>query len=346
MSIINGLIISALFFIAGIFFTDDIVRMLGATDKTFEYASSYVRVILTLSPLLIMNNILVNFIRNDGKPNLAMIAMTIGTLMNTVLDYILIYIFNLEMVGAALATACSPIISLCIISTHFIKKENSFKLEKFKYSFYRLKKSIECGAASFVNELSGGIVIFLFNLTILKLGGDMGVAAYGIISNIAIICVYMINGLAQGMQPIISENFGADKRERVKNILYLGIATAMVIGILFFIAGMILPEQITNIFNKEGSKELIDITVRGIRIYFIAFIFVGINIVSIVFYQSTMQSKKSFLLSNLRGWGLIILLLPVLAGTLGITGVWFVIPLTEIIIAITCIVLTMRYIKT
>ena len=155
----------------------------------------------------------------------------------------------------------------------------------------------------------------------------------------------MINGLAQGMQPIISENFGAEKMDRVKKILYLGIGTAMVIGVTFFISGMIFPEAITNIFNKQDSKELIDITVRGIRIYFIAFIFVGINIVSIVFYQSTMQSKRSFLLSNLRGWGLIIILLPILAGGLGITGVWFVIPLTETIVAICCILLTIKEMK-
>lgn len=345
MSIFNAAILSIIFFCLGLFFTEKIALLLGATDITFEYINSYLKVVLILSPLMIFNNVLVSFVRNDGKPNLAMAAMLVGTLLNIVLDYIFIYIFNLEMFGAALATAGSPLISLCIISSHFIKKNNTFKLEKFKYSVRILWQTIECGISSFIAEISGGVVILLFNLVILKISGEIGVAAYGIIANIALVCTAIFNGLAQGMQPIISINFGAEKHRRVRKTLLLGIITSLIIGILFYILGIIFPREITALFNNDNSLELLNITVKGIKIYFIAFIFAGINIVTILFYQSTLKAKQSFILSVLRGLVLIVILLFTLAPILQIAGVWLVVPLTEIIIFIILLVLTVKYIK-
>lgn len=345
MSMLNAFILSIIFFVLGVFFTEEIARLIGATDITFDYIITYLKVILILSPLMIFNNIIVSFIRNDGKPNLAMIAMVTGTLLNIVLDYIFIYILNLGMFGAALATAGSPTLSLCIVSSHFIRKNNTFKLERFKYSFNMLIKTIECGISSFVAEISGGVVIFLFNFVILKISGELGVAAYGIIANIALVCTAIFNGLAQGMQPIISINFGAEKKSRVRRIFLLGIISALVIGVMFYIIGITFPNQIASLFNRKNDMELLRITITGIKIYFIALIFIGINIITIVFYQSILKAKQSFILSILRGLVLIIVLLFILSSIFGIIGVWLVVPLTEAIIFIICSILTIRYIK-
>lgn len=343
MSMFNCAVVSTVILLLGIFASKYIAILLGASGIILDYVEVYLKVIMILCPLMIFSNVLINFVRNDGKPKVAMVAMIIGTALNIACDYIFIYIFKWGMFGAALATSFSPIISL-IIGLYFIKN-STLKLKKFKYKYSMLKESIHCGISSFLSEVSISVVILIFNIVILDISGEMAVAAYGIITNIALVCLCMFNGLAQGMQPIISTNFGSNERTRMLKVLKMGIIVALILGIIFYAVGMIYPKEITEAFNGQGSAILTNLTINGIRIYFIAFIFMGVNIVILSFYQSIMKAKEAFILSVLRGFLLIVVLLLILTPLWGMNGVWLVVPITELITLVLSSISLIKYLN-
>ena len=166
---------------------------------------------MSFSIPLLLNSTLTVFVRNDGAPRLAMWAVLTGNIANIILDYVFIFIFQWGMFGAAFATGISPVISLMILSSHFIQKNNQMKLIKPTFRFGLLKRITLNGTSSFIVELSAGIAIFAFNQVILGITGDIGVSAYSIIANLSLVCTAVFIGIGQAIQPIVSLNYGAGK---------------------------------------------------------------------------------------------------------------------------------------
>ena len=335
-----GLAIGVILTIIGFIFSYDIVVILGADEIVAPLASEYLKTLLSFSCVFIVNNIVTTFVRNDNDPNLAMIAMILGSLSNVVLDYIFIYPFKLGMFGAALATGTTPILSLIVLSLHFIRKKNNFKLIKCKFSFIYVKRIISLGVPSFITEFSSGIIILLFNFTILRISNNTGVAAYGIIANLALIVVSIFTGIAQGIQPIISKSYGEGNSKDIKSIFKYGLITSIVLGIGCYLIGLNFSGEIVNLFNSEGDKLLLVMAVEGINIYFAAFIIMGVNIVITSFFASINKPKESFIISMMRGLVIVIPLILVLPNIFHMTGVWLTIPLAE---AITILIIIKLY---
>lgn len=336
IAILVSLLIGLCITLVRVFFLDELSLFLGASKNTFEMSTGYLGILMTFSPLFILNYALNVLVRNDGNPNLSMWAMLTGTIVNVILDYIFIFIFKWGMKGAALATCMSPLLSLFIQSFHFIMGKNKMRLVRIKAKFKVLKRIVANGFASFVIEFSSGIVIFIFNKVILGITGDIGVSAYSIIANLSLIATAIFTGVGQSIQPIISVNFGAEKMDRVYKAGKFAIYTSTIIGIIFYLSGLLVPEFLVSIFSK-GNEQLLNLTIKGIRIYFIAFIFMGINIVLTSYLQSKEYARASMIVSLLRGFILIVIFLLILSNIFGITGVWMTLPLVEfttIIIAI------------
>ena len=329
-SITLCLITGILLTLIGLLFLNPIVSLLGGSPDTFSMAKEYLKVIFTFTIAFFLNSTMTVIVRNDGAPKLAMWGMLSGTISNIFLDYIFIFIFGWGMWGAAFATALSPIISLCILSTHFIKKNNNINFKLPSININRIQRIISNGLSSFVTELSSGIVIFAFNTVILALKGDIGVAAYGIIANISLICASIFTGVGQALQPITSVNHGAGKTKRVEEALKFAIFTALSLGVIFLLIGYVFPETITSLFNKDNNPELTAITVKGIYLYFIAFIFMGLNIVVISYLQSIENAKTSTIISMCRGLIFILIGLFILPPFMNIHGVWLTMPFAEI----------------
>lgn len=150
-------------------------------------AKTYLQVILLFSPVFMINDSLLCFVRNDGDPQLAMIGMLTGSLANIVLDYIFIFPFDMGIFGAVLATALAPAISLIVLSKHWITKRNQFRLKWTRPSLRLLKNIFSLGIPSFIAEVASGMVMIVFNLIILQLQGNTGVAAYGVIANLSLV---------------------------------------------------------------------------------------------------------------------------------------------------------------
>ena len=199
-----------------------------------------------------------------------------------------------------------------------------------------------CGISNFVTEFSAGIVILAFNSVILRLAGNTGVAAYGIVANIAIVCTAFFNGIGQGVQPLISTNFGALKHRRVWRAFLLAASCAAVIGLLFYGAGLLFPTQIASLFNQENSPELTALAVRAIRLYFLAFALMGFNIITITSLSAMAQLREAFALSILRGFLVILPVLLLLSHFFRLDGVWLTIPATELLIALLGVAFLLR----
>lgn len=333
---------AVIFSSGGIFLPDRIAAVLGANADTIGYATDYIRILLIFSPLFLGNNLLLSFVRNDGAPRLSMTGMIVGSLTNIVLDYVFIYPLGMGMTGAALATATAPVISMLIMSVHFIKKRNHFRPVLTRLSLVRWGDICTLGVSSLVTELSSGVVIIVFNYLILGLNGNTGVAAYGILANIALVLVSIYTGIGQGVQPIVSRYAGKDGEEQRRSLRRYALITSLSFALLSYLLIAVFAVPLAELFNREHDPILTDIASNGMRIYFVSLFFSGINIVAAAFLSSADRPKQAFVVSILRGFVLIIPVAWILSVLFGLTGIWMAVPVTEAIVCALALIFLFR----
>lgn len=342
-TIILGSVFAALYMVIGFLFSDQISFVLGADGDTFEMCRTYLRVLLLFSPFFIFNNILISFVRNDGYPQRAMTAMLCGSFANIIMDYIFIFPFKMGIAGAVLATGFSPVISLIIMSPLALKKRIRFHLVKVKMSIKMCLNIFGSGIPSLITELSSGIVIMIFNIIILGIEGNDGVAAYGVVANISLVIIAIYTGISQGIQPLFSRYYGLGNYETVKRLLKYSVIS--VTGISFIVYSVIFAcsDFIAGIFNSEGNQILQTIAVSGLKLYFLGCVFAGINIVLSVYFTSTNDPKPAWVISLMRGFFVIIPLAFIMSAIWGMKGLWLVFPATEMIVCIVGVMIKKLY---
>lgn len=338
-------IFAVLYLFIGIFLSGSLTRVLGADDTVFKMTNTYLKVILLFAPFFIMNNVLICFVRNDGNPKLSMLAMLGGSLSNIVLDYVFMFPFKMGIFGAVFATGLAPIISMIILSSHFIKKQNTFHFVKSKPSLKISGTTMALGFPSLITEVSSGVVIIVFNIIMLRLQGNTGVAAYGIIANLSLVVVAIYTGIAQGMQPLISKAYGRDNIADVKYVVRCALITMLAVSFAVYTVIFFFTGSIAAIFNSDNDALLQAIAVKGLKIYFTAVPFVGFNIIISMLFSSTENAKPASLISLLRGLIVIIPMAFLLSFLLNVTGVWMTFPVTEGIVAMLGLVLFARFNK-
>lgn len=338
-AIIMGAVISLPIMIIGFFKADDVVRLLGANSDIINTATIYLKSFIAFTPFFILQQIVATFIRNDQNPRLASLAMLAGTMFNILFDYILVFPCKLGMMGAALATGFSPIVTLLICSYHFITHQNNFHFIKTSLSLKHIVTMTQIGIPSFITELSSGIIIFVFNSVALSIGGNIAVASYGVISNLAIVVTSLYTGISQGIQPLLSYSFGAHEIKETKDYLKLAMITSTVVSCFIFISTILFPNTIVSFFNSENNPTMAQMAIQGLPLYFVAFFFVGINMIIISFFASTNQVKPSSLLSILRGGIIVIPLVFILSQLMNILGLWLSYPISEFLIMLIGIVI-------
>lgn len=317
-----GLLFGTFFLLVGLFFSGTLSRLLGADDITFEMTNTYIKIILLFAPCFILNNILNAFVRNDGNPRIAMAAMLTGSISNIILDYVFIFPMRMGMAGAAIATVLAPIISMCVISTHFIKRKWRIPLVHVKIKPGTVLDIFALGLPSLITEISAGIVVIVFNLIILKLAGNTGVAAYGVVANYAIVATAVFGGIAQGIQPIISRLYGEGNGKFVKRVFRYALILSVSIFILIYCVIIMMPDILVSLFNSENDTELAAMARSGLLIYFTGYLFAGVNTVTSSFFTSVGQPSKGFAISVIRGCAAIIPLVFLLSAAFGMNGVW------------------------
>lgn len=325
----TALAISVVFIIIAQFFSVPISRVLGADDTVIRETSTYFKVLISFAPVFMTNYVLQSFVRNDGNPNLSMIGTLAGSLSNIVLDYIFIFPCGMGMFGAALATGTTPMISILILSTHFIRKRNGFGLRLARPKVTEIFHTASLGVSSLIGEVSSGVVMLVLNILLLKIAGNLGVAAYGIVANIAIVEISIFNGLSQGMQPLLSTACGANDKAGAKKIYHYGLVTAVMLAAATYVFIYFFAEPAASIFDRDDNVRLVQMAADGLRLYFLGFIFAGFNVVTAMFFSATDRPKPAFIISILRGVVLIVLCAIVLSNVFGLNGVWMAFAVTE-----------------
>lgn len=327
-------VLAVIFMLIGLLAADPITVLVGANAEVYDMTRTYLQVILLFSPMFMINNLLGAMIRNDGNTSLAMTAMLSGCLFNIVFDYIFVFPMGLGLFGAVLATAVAPIISILILLQHFMKKKNQFRLIRVRPDVRLVASAAGLGVPSLVTEVSSGLVIAVFNLLILGLAGNVGVAAYGVVANISIVVIAIYNGIAQGVQPLLSREYGRSQEKNVHRFLSWAMMLTVILAMVIYVGIYWNADVIAMIFNSGRDMDLQRIAVEGLKIYFTACPFVGANILLAIYFAATDQAAPAQMISLLRGLIVIIPLAFIMANVAGLTGVWMTFPLTELVVCV------------
>ncbi len=324
---------------------DPILRFFGASNQTIVYARDYMEVILAGNVFSHMYFGLNAVLRSASKPRHAMFATIFTVVINTLLDPIFIYTFQLGIRGAAYATILSQILALIWQMTLFNNKK---ELIRFTSGTYRLQKDlvrniIGIGMSPFAMNVCACIVVIFINKGFVAYGGDLAVGAYGIDNRVAFFFIMITMGVTQGMQPIAGYNYGSQQLDRLMKVLRYSVYAGVAVMTTGFLVAMFLPELCVRMFTSDET--LIAMAVRGIRIDMAAFPVVGYQMVVTNFFQSIGKAKISMFLSLSRQLLFLIPLLIVLPPQLGVDGVWLSLPVSDIIAAIVAAVMMFIYMK-
>lgn len=328
-ALIWATIFGTVFTSIGFLFPEQLVALMGGDALIVAVGAPYTRIFMSFSIFFMWNHVCNAFVRNDGAPTVAMAATLFSSLFNIVFDYVLMYPLGMGMVGAALATACSPIVGVLICLLHILSKKSSLHFHFVRPNVRKLWLACQVGVSAFVGEMSSGVTTLAFNYLILRLTGNTGVAAYGVVANLAIVAVALFNGIAQGSQPLISDYYGRNERGLIRRVIRMGLCLSFVFAALLVFIVWWFAAPITAVFNKSGDPVLAAYAQEGLRLYMLGFFFAGWNILGASVLSAMEEARAAFVASMLRGFVLILLCAFVLAALFGMTGVWLAYPVAE-----------------
>lgn len=322
-------VLGLVFTFVGIFAPEKLLTLLGADSTIVETGRDYTRIFMCFGPIFMWNYVANAYVRNDGAPTVAMIATLSSSLFNIVFDYVLMFPLKMGMKGAALATVLSPVLGITICSFHLFSKRSNVKIKPCVPSIKRLISSCQVGIPAFVGEMSSGVITLVFNYVLLSLAGNIVVAAYGVVANVSLVTLAVFNGIAQGSQPLISRNHGAERHSDVNSLKKLSLIVALVMGIILYAVMYFATDPIVAVFNSEHNAQLAEYANTGVKLYFIGVLFAGLNIVGSSFFSAVEKAKEAAVISVLRGFVLVVLFVLILPKTLGVNGVWLSYPAGE-----------------
>ena len=341
------LLLAIPFCLLGLFCPGLVLKVMGADKTIIAAGRAYTATFLPFAPLFMWNYALNGFTRNDGETSLAMAASLAGSLFNIVFDYIFIFPMGMGIQGAALATGLSPAVNMGVIFLyHQIRKHpRTIRFAKGQSplpDFRFIKRIAGLGFSAFVGEIAPAITTAVFNFLILGLSGNTGVAAYGIIANVALVVSATFNGTALGAQPLFSDAHGKGNEKEKGQYLRYALFTILCLAGFFILLLIPNPNPVIHIFNSESDELLRKMACQGFRLYGIGFLFAGLNILYGAYFASTGRTRESFVISILRGVVLISICAFCLSELWGMQGVWLGYPAAEGLTAIAVCILNRR----
>ena len=329
-AIIWDLIFSIPFILLGLFAPKQVLHLMGADAEIMELGKSYVRIFMAATPLFMMNYAFTSFARNDHAPTIVMIGSISGSMFNIVFDYLFMFPMGMGLIGAALATVCSPLVTSLICCIHYLGPKNHVE---FQWKIPSVRHLLSCcglGISAFVGEMSSAIITVIFNLLILGIAGNTGVAAYGVVANLSLIAMAIFNGVSQGVQPLISKSYGHGNQDEVRKLMKTGILMCLILEVLIVAVTWGFTDSLSGIFNSEGNITLTLYAHDGLRLYFLGYLFAGINIFLVGCFSATEKAAQAFAASILRGAIAIAVFAVLMANLWGMNGVWLSFLVSEI----------------
>lgn len=316
-----------------IIFHKSIFVVFGANDEIMPKVMEYGQWIVWSFPVFILPGFISSFIRNDGAPGRTMAAVIIGGCINIFGDWFFVFPLGLGMAGAAMATVLGTVVQLIIMFSHFFTKQCHLRLVMPFNVSKAIRKILKTGFGTSVIDLGTVILAVIMNNQILRYGDTTALAVYGVVSTVSSMFQALFVGVGQGIQPIVSANCGAGLTDRMKHTWKLALSTVVIMGIVFTAIGLLFPTQMVRLF-MDATPEVITAAPGIIRPYFLMYLFLGVNVATTYYLQSSMHSKMSMAIALMRSMVISGLLLFVLPIFLDILGVWLAMPIAELIVAI------------
>ncbi len=315
----------------GLYFVNELIPAFGGKGDIFEPAKIYYRIVLYGVPVLALSMMGNNVIRAEGKPKIAMIAMIIPSVGNLFLDYILIYVFDMGMAGAAWASTASYVLCFLFILWFFLSDRSELRIS---FSHFGLNKAIlkEISALGFVTLARQAVVsitYLLMNNILFNLGGEASVTMYGIIGRMLMFALFPVLGVTQGFLPIAGYNYGANKFPRVRESINKAIKYAGLIALVIFILIMVFPDAIVLVFTTD--EVILAETPSAMRWVFLAIPIIAIQLIGSAYFQAIGKATPALLLTLTRQGFFFVPLILILPNFFGELGVWISFPIADVL---------------
>lgn len=342
--ILLNIILSTLIMVLGLIWLDPILIAFGASGETLKPAHEYMETILWGNVITHIYFGLNNMLRSSGHPKASMVATITAVSVNVILDPIFIFQLDMGVRGAALATVISQVIAVIWQFTIFCRPT---EIIHFQRGIWHLEKDITrrvfaIGASPFLMNLAHCLVIIIINNQLVRFGGDTAIASYGVINRIIFVFAMIVMGLNQGMQPIVGYNYGAKQYHRMLEAFWITAVLATLTMTSVFLLGEIVPEWMIRLFLSESDKEIILFSITPTRIVVSMMWLVGFQMVTGNFFTSIGHAGKAIFLSLTRQVLYLIplsLLLPLAFTHDPIAGIWWCLPISDAMSALTAAIL-------
>ena len=335
--LVIGVLATTLVFV----FLESFAILLGADEITLDYVKEYLTGIAPFSVCFLVSYNLEVLVKTDGYPRYALFTVITGCLTNCVLDYVAIFWLNMGVFGAAAATGISQLVTCVLYLIHFFSKKCTFHLRKFRFDPHLYARILPIGLADGVTELCTGLMIFLFNHTVLRCIGTDGVVTYTVIAYVNTVVINLMVGISQGSQPLVSFHYGKGEHDQCQKLLRYGLTTVCIIAPLLFLCVYFFAPQVVIGYLSHASDELVAYSVRAFRHYGISYLLVGFNVVIGGFLTALERPTPAISISVGRGLVLQSAVLLTLAALFGGETLWY----TPIISEALCLAMSVIFLR-
>ena len=317
------LVIGALITALVLLFLEPFARLLGADEITLDYVKHYLLGIAPFSVCYLISYNLEVLVKTDGFPRYALFTVIGGCLTNCVLDYIAIFWFDMGVFGAAVATGISQLVTCISYFAHFFSKRCTFRLRRFRFDPRLYARVLPIGLSDGVTELCTGLMIFLFNRTVLRCIGTDGVVTYTVIAYVTTIIINLMVGISQGAQPLVSYHYGKGEHDACRTLLRYALATVCILAPVLFIGLYLFAPQLVRAYLSHADTSLVEYSVAAFRRYSFSYLLLGFNVVIGGFMTALERPVPAICISVGRGLVLQSAVLLTLAALFGGGAVWY-----------------------
>lgn len=318
----------------GIIFAEPLSRLLGAEGEMLECAVTYISIVLLAMPFFMLQNTFQNFFITAEKPKLGLAVTVAAGVTNIVLDALFVVVFNMGLVGAAVATAISQFVGGFVPIIYFLfNKTSTLRFTKTRAYWRVLWQACFNGSSELLSNVSASVVTMLYNYQLLRFAGENGVAAYGAIMYVAFIFVAIFIGFVIGVGPVVSFHFGAGNTDELKSLRKKSINIVFIVGGVMLVSSLLLAKPLCSLFVGY-DEALYEMTLRGFIIYGFSYLIAGFNIFGSSFFTSLNNGLISAIISFLRTLVFQISAVLILPEFFMLDGVWFAIIVSDVLSAL------------
>ncbi len=317
-------------------------KFLGATETTLPYVKEYISTIAPFAVCFILSYSFEILISTDGYPALATVIVSLGVILNCILDYLFVFVLHKGVSGAAFATGISQTVVIVFYLKHFLGKKGTIKFCRYPFRPVLILREMRNGFPSGITELSAGIITFVFNQAIIRYLNEDAIVSYSIIAYINAIVIMSMVGVAQGCQPLVSYYYGKGEKEKCRRLLRYELCTVAAASVLAVGVCCFLADKIVGIFISANLIELRKYSAQVFRVFILSFLLAGYNVAAAGYFTAIEKPGTAVVISLGRGLVMLIISMVILTALFGGKGIWWAAALSEALCLVVSVLLLKR----